>query len=160
MAWSPMPFLVITQYYSFLYIFWWATVLGYSYPFVAHFLFLKDVLIRTQSCRSKQARYQLSQPYPSSFTYILITPSLLVSRLLILCLCHDYSISSFPYVLITQPLPVDYSSLTCTLITPFLLVSWLFYLYFVLITHCLPEYWFHWLHDDLIFGSNLRIIWE
>jgi hypothetical protein len=103
-------------------------------------------------------RYQLSHPSPLSVTYILITPSLLVFWLLILYLCPGYS--SFPCVLITQALPVDYSSLTCTLITPSLLVSWLFYLYFVLIIHCLPESWFLWLHDDLIFGSHLRIIWK
>ncbi len=44
---------------------------GHSFAYVAHFVFLGDVWIRTQrAVRSKQARYQLSRPFPYPYLNI------------------------------------------------------------------------------------------
>jgi hypothetical protein len=44
---------------------------GHSFAYVAHFVFLRYVWIRTQNfCRSKQAPYQLSHPSPKLATHL------------------------------------------------------------------------------------------
>jgi hypothetical protein len=41
----------------------------HSFAYVVHFVFLRDVWIRThESCWSKQARYNLSKPSPYNLT--------------------------------------------------------------------------------------------
>jgi hypothetical protein len=57
--------IVVTSSRGILYIFFGGLeCVGYSFAYVAHLWFLRDVLIRTQSiyCRSKLARYRLSHP--------------------------------------------------------------------------------------------------